>query len=116
MVAIARRIEACNLTARRRIDRLVEQGLANPDAGNRYAVTDAGRQALGSDAPKRPEPWVKVEAISAASARDVLARNERGGFVDDRPAWARSQQARTSREKAAATMRANKAAPLWLVG
>jgi histidine ammonia-lyase len=54
--------------------RLIEQGLAQAQ-DDRFMISDAGRAALGPDARRRSEPGVKISAISAANARDVLARS-----------------------------------------
>jgi hypothetical protein len=70
LMALKRRIEVCRLTVRRRSDRLIERGLVSQTDG-RYAITDQGRAALGDQCPK---PWVRPELVSAAAARDVLAR------------------------------------------
>jgi hypothetical protein len=84
----------------------------------RFSITDEGRQALGSDAPPKPEPWLKVDAISAANARDVRTRMQHPN--DDRSAAERSRQSSTARAKALQTTQANKAAPFnafpdWLL-
>jgi hypothetical protein len=68
----ARQTSSCNLTARRRINALVERGLVAAHAG-RFMITNEGRQAIGTDTP-RQEPWVRKEMISAASSRDVVER------------------------------------------
>ena len=70
LMALARRIEICRLTARRRIDRLVERGLA-ATLDSKFMATPQGRSLLGDAAP---EPWVKREAVAASMARDVLER------------------------------------------
>ena len=64
---LARRLGVCNLTAKRRLGMLIEQGLIDVNA-SRYAITSGGRAALGDAAPK---PWLRSEAISAAAASDV---------------------------------------------
>jgi hypothetical protein len=98
LLALARRIEVCALTARRRLDRLTEQGLTEI-GDNRFRISAKGRGALGDDAPK---PWVNIAAISAAKARDV----ERSAS-DNRTSWQRSLLASKSRAKA----KANRAIP-----
>jgi DNA-binding transcriptional regulator GbsR (MarR family) len=115
IVAIARRVEVCNLTARRRADLLVAQKLAKADERRRYVVTDEGRKALGDSAP---QPWVRMEMVSAANARDVHRRMEHPN--DDRTAAERSKQGSEARAKALQTTQANKAAPFnafpdWLL-
>jgi predicted transcriptional regulator len=72
IAAIAKRTNVCQPTARRRIDRLVEHGLAAA-TGKRYTATEQGLRALGP--ASRPEPWVRVERVSAALAPDVQARH-----------------------------------------
>jgi hypothetical protein len=69
-LALARRLGVCSLTAKRRLGLLIERGLVSRTDG-RYAITDHGRAALCPDAPR---PWVRPELVSAAAARDVLAR------------------------------------------
>jgi hypothetical protein len=78
-----------------------------------FSITDAGLAALGPEAPQKPAPWVKVEAVSAARARDVAERQGRHS-VDDRTSWARSQQGSRARLKALATTLANKTEPFIL--
>jgi hypothetical protein len=72
---LARRIGCCLLTAKRRARLLTHRGLVLSDPRGFYAVTDAGRQALGEEA-KRPLPprWVKPEAVAASTAKDVVDR------------------------------------------
>jgi hypothetical protein len=99
IVAIARQTGSCNLTARRRIDRLVERGLAQTQ-DDRFAISDQGLAALGDILP-RPAPWLRVEQISAASARDVRERSP----IDDRTHWERSRHGSKAAAQAAVTMR-----------
>ena len=68
-------------------------------------LTDAG-VALGPDAPKKPEPWLRLGQVSAAMARDVVQRREYPG--NDRSHAAMSAQGAMSRQKAEATARANR--------
>jgi hypothetical protein len=56
------------LTAKRRLGLLTGRGLVFADPRRFFSITDAGREALG-DATLPPR-WVRVEAISAASAKD----------------------------------------------
>jgi DNA-binding IclR family transcriptional regulator len=100
-VKLARRVEVCPMTIRRRVRLLVERGLVFADPRKFFSITDAGLAALGDAAPQRPEPWVKVEAVSAARAKDVAERQ--GQSVDDRTSWARSQQGSRARLKALST-------------
>jgi hypothetical protein len=69
-------------------------------------LTDAGVAALGPDAPKRPEPWLRLEQVSAAMARDLVQRREYPG--NDRSHAAMSAQSAMSRQKAEATAGANR--------
>jgi hypothetical protein len=101
-VKLARRVEVCPMTIRRRVRLLVERGLVFADPRKFFSITDAGLAALGPEAPQRPEPWVKVEAVSAARAKDVAERQGRQS-VDDRTSWARSQQGSRARLKALST-------------
>jgi len=104
LTALARQVGSCNLTARRRVNRLTQHAMVEARDG-RYAITDAGRQALGPDAPLR-RPWVRVEAISAASARDVLQRHDRP--PDDRSAQFRSKVASLGAQSSMAVMKPRK--------
>jgi HNH endonuclease len=70
LMALARVTGSCRLTMRRRVDALIARALVSQTDG-RYAITDQGRAALGDQCPK---PWVRPELVSAAAARDVLAR------------------------------------------
>ena len=72
-VKLARRVQVCLLTAKRRARLLAARGLLFIDPRRFYSLTPTGREALGSDAAK-PTPWVRPEAISAASAKDVRER------------------------------------------
>jgi DNA-binding Lrp family transcriptional regulator len=91
-------------TASRRLKMLKAAGLVSN--GDRYSLTDAGRAALGDEpAPKR-EPWVKVAAISAASARDVRERRN-----DDLPSWERSRRISEAIHRGRETAKANKTVP-----
>ena len=70
LMALVRVTGSCRLTARRRVDRLIERGLVSQTDG-RYAITDQGRAALGDQCPK---PWVTPDAVAASLAKDVTAR------------------------------------------
>ena len=70
LMALAQVTGSCRLTARRRIDALVERGLVSRTDG-RFMVTAAGLAALGPDAPR---PWVQPAAVAASLAKDVTAR------------------------------------------
>ena len=80
LMALAHRIEVCRLTMRRRIEGLIERGLAAAQDG-KFSITAAGVQALGPDAPQR-QPWVNLERVRASTAKDVVARH--GHEPDDR--------------------------------
>jgi hypothetical protein len=69
-------------------------------------LTDAGVAALGPEAPKKLEPWLRLEQVSATMARDVVQRREHPG--NDRSHAAMSAQGAMSRQKAEATARANR--------
>ena len=77
-VRLARRLEVCLLTAKRRVSLLAARGLVIADARRFYAITPAGIETLGPDAQPPPR-WLRFEAISAATARDVRDRT----YVDD---------------------------------
>jgi hypothetical protein len=103
---LARRVEVCPpTTIRRRVRLLVERGLVLADPRKFFSITDAGRAALGPDMPKRPAPWVKVEAVSAARARDVRTRLQHPN--DDRSSWARAEQSSRARQKGIEKAREN---------
>jgi hypothetical protein len=70
LMALVRVTGSCRLTARRRVDRLVERALVSRTEG-RYAITDHGRAALGDQCPK---PWLTPAAVAASLAKDVTAR------------------------------------------
>jgi hypothetical protein len=101
---LARVVGCCSLTAKRRLHALVERGLICPSARTGYVVTEEGRRALGDDAPTRREPWVKVEAVSAALSRDVRERSPN----DDRTSWERSRHSSGAAAKAAVTVKLRK--------
>jgi hypothetical protein len=69
---LVREIEACSLTVKRRLGRLVQHSLVAVDESRKFRITSKGRDALGDAAPV---PWLRVEAISAAAAKDVRERN-----------------------------------------
>lgn len=93
---LAAQIGCCSLTAKRRLGLLVSRGLAKTDERHRYVVTDRGREAV----PDAPQPWVRIEAVSAAMSRDVQERSP----TDDRTKFAMAAHAR----KALAVGRLNK--------
>ena len=72
LMALTRRTGRCRLTVRRRLNGLIEVGLVVQDVQN-FSVTPSGIAALG-DAPHRPAPWLRVEAVAASTARDVIER------------------------------------------
>jgi hypothetical protein len=110
-VKLARRVEVCPMTIRRRVRLLVERGLAFADPRKFFSVTDAGLAALGPEAPQKPAPWVRVEAVSAANAKDVRERGQ-----DDRTTAQRSAHSSMGAAKGAATTRLRKQQPSNWVG
>lgn len=97
---LARRLGVASLTVKRRVTRLVSAGMVSTDTARRFCITKTGVAALGGDTPSpKVEPWLKVSAVSAASARDVVERNN-----DDRSVWAKSRHGTEARVKAAETM------------
>jgi hypothetical protein len=101
LLALARRVGCCSLTARRRVNLLVERKLIESD-GRRFSITDEGRKALGDTAP---QPWVRMELISAVNARDVRTRLQHPN--DDRSSWARAEQSSRARQKGIEKAREN---------
>jgi predicted transcriptional regulator len=93
-VKLARRVEVCPMTIRRRVRSLVENGLVFADPRRFYVVTDKGRDLLGPDA--LPPRWINTAAISAVSARDVQARHGEAP-TDDRTAAQRAANAQMAR-------------------
>jgi len=71
-VKLARRVEVCPMTIRRRVRLLASAVWCSPTP-EVFSVTAAGLAALGPEAPQKPAPWVKVEAVSAANAKDVAS-------------------------------------------
>jgi DNA-binding MarR family transcriptional regulator len=76
---LVRETETCSLTIKRRTGLLIGRGLAVRDEMKRFSITDEGRKALGDAVPPR---WVRLEAVSAALAKDVAERH--GAALDDR--------------------------------
>ena len=99
LMALAGLTGVCRLTMRRRLDRLIAQKLIEANE-SRFRISAKGREALGDDAPT---PWVRIESISAAAAKDVGERSA----TDNRTSWQRSRLASKSRAKA----KANRAIP-----
>jgi hypothetical protein len=95
-VGLARRCGVCSLTIKRRIALLAQRGLVRI-VGPQFTLTDAGRQALGP-AAKSPLRWIRIEAISAAAAKDVRERS----YVSDVTAARRSECGRLARVAAKA--------------
>ena len=94
-VRLARRLETCLLTAKRRVRLLAEKGLVIADARKFYAITELGIETFGPDAQPSPR-WVNVAAISAAAAKDVRDRT----YLDDRPQVERSRPGKMARAAA----------------
>ena len=104
---LARRCGVASLTVKRRVARLVEAGMIAVDAGLRFNITKTGIAALGGDAPPKPvSPWLKVEAVSAAGAKDVAERMEHHKF-DDRSNAMKSRHGTEARLKSIETARRN---------
>jgi DNA-binding Lrp family transcriptional regulator len=103
---LARRVEVCPMTIKRRVRLLVERGLVLSDPRRFFAITDEGRRALGADTSPRPAPWVRREAVAASLAKDVVARN--GHQPDDRSAEFRSKIASMGAQGSMATARLRK--------
>lgn len=114
-LVLSRRVGVCSLTARRRLDHLVQRNLAKADERRRYVVTNLGLKALGDAVPQKPAPWIDSMKISAANARDVVSR---GGEIptDDRTTAQRSRHSSMGAAKGAATVRLRKRQPSNWVG
>jgi hypothetical protein len=102
---LARRVGCCSLTAKRRINLLIDKNMVEAHDG-RFSITDEGRRALGDAAPQH-QPWIRPETVSAAMARDVVQRMEHRPNDDRSPGQIR-QLATTGAAKAAMTYRARK--------
>jgi hypothetical protein len=100
---LSRRIECCPMTIKRRARALGQKGLIYADPRRFFSISPAGLAALGPDAPQR-QPWVRVEMISAANARDVV---ERHCGLDDRSAAERRRHAGEARLRILETARRN---------
>ena len=100
LTKIVAQVGVCKLTARRRVDLLIERGLVSHDAGNFFTITVAGVAVVGVNTPKA-EPWVRREAVAASSAKDVLQRLTHPN--DNRSAAQRSAHATMAAAKAVAT-------------
>jgi hypothetical protein len=92
LVKIVAHTGICRLTARRRVNLMVERKLIEAQ-GRKFSITDAGLVALGPSAPKR---WINTAAISAVSARDMQARHGEAP-ADDRTTAQRAAHARMAR-------------------
>jgi DNA-binding IclR family transcriptional regulator len=106
LMALARQIGCCALTAKRRLGLMIERGLVKV-ANATFSITDAGISALGDGAPKRPELWVRPETVSAALSRDVHERQHHHAH-DDRSAAQRSEQVTGARTRAGPSHRFGK--------
>jgi DNA-binding Lrp family transcriptional regulator len=102
-VKLARRVEVCQPTIRRRVRPLLEKGLVFADPRKFFSVTPAGRAALGDEAVV--SRWVDPARISAANARDVRTRLQHPN--DDRSSWARAEQSSRARQKGIEQAREN---------
>jgi hypothetical protein len=92
-LGLSRRCGVCSLTIKRRIASLAERGLVSV-IGPQFRITDAGRQALPEAQP--PSRWIRIEAISAAAAKDVRDR----AHVSDITAAQRSEYSKLARASA----------------
>ena len=93
-VKLARRLEVCPMTIRRRANLLAERGLVIADPRGFFSVTLAGREAIGAEALQ--PAWLKPEAISVAAARDVRERT----YIPEATAATRSHCGRLARAAA----------------
>ena len=94
-VRLSRRIGVCLQTAKRRANLLAERGLLVADVRRFFSITPEGIEALGPKSQPPPR-WVRVEAISAAAAKDVADRPR----VDDRTQAERSRPGQMARAAA----------------
>lgn len=67
---LARAVDVCSLTAKRRLGLLVSRGLVRVE-GARFTISDAGLALLGDAAPK---PWLRLEMVAASISKDVAER------------------------------------------
>jgi hypothetical protein len=93
-LGLARRCGVCTFTIKRRIGLLADRGLVLV-RGPQFLLTDAGRKALGPEAPV-VKPWFNPAMISAAAARDVRERVS----IPEQTSVARSENGRLARAKA----------------
>jgi hypothetical protein len=105
-LGLARRCGTCSLTIKRRVALLAERGLVTL-RGPQFMLTNAGRQALGPEAPK-PTPWIRIEAISAVSAKDVQMRL---AHPSNMSAAERTRISSLSAQKARAAAKLNRSLP-----
>ena len=91
---LSRRVEVCALTARRRVNILIGNGLVFADPRRFYMLTPAGREALG-EAPVVSR-WVDPERIKASVAKDVTERL----YVPEQTAEQRSYAGKMARAAA----------------
>ena len=103
---LSRRVGACAMTIKRRINLMVARGLVFADPRKFFSITDEGRAALGPNNPPRPAPWLRPEQVSAAVAKDVLQRH--GQEPDDRSAAFRAKVASLGAQASAVTARLRK--------
>jgi hypothetical protein len=101
LMKIVAQTGVCRLTARRRVNLMVERKLIESD-GRRFSITDEGRKARGDAAP---QPWVRPEAVAASLSRDVRTRLQHPN--DDRSSWARAEQSSRARQKGIEKAREN---------
>jgi hypothetical protein len=106
VMKLARRVEVCPMTIKRRARLLVQRGLIHPDPRRFFSLTDEGRQAIGANTAPPCEPWINPATISAAQAKDVLQRLTHPN--DNRSGAQRSAHATMAAAKAVATQRLRK--------
>ena len=106
IMKLSRRAGTCPLTIRRRLGLLIGRGLVFADPRRFYSLTPAARGALGD--ASLPPRWVRVEAVSAASAPDVQRRLQ---FPNEMSAAERTRLSSLNAQKARAAARLNKSLP-----
>jgi hypothetical protein len=82
---------------------LIERGLLRQNAAKRFSVTAGGVVALGEAMPAKPQPWLRMEMVSAALSKDVLRRlehpNEMSSVEKSRHSAAAARKARSNAKR-----------------